>query len=210
MLYKFRFKVVEATGNDQSKCLTVGKTYEVVDGKFKDDTNAIFNAWDNPANSKGDTPFERLCDWWKRWYKFKLVEEHATNEKIVITVDGRTTLARLYKDGKVVKSAEARCCPEDKFDFAIGANLAYARLMGVTIADEEKKEDPKPKYYSGKVVCVDSSYCRDFTVGKIYEFDNGKVMDNTDYVRPCCYSVTDLDDDYMRSWHYKFIPLVEE
>ena len=60
-----------------------------------------------------------------------------SSEKIVITHDGKTTLARLYENNKVVKSAEAKCDPRDEFDFAVGAKLAFERLT------EEKKEAPK-------------------------------------------------------------------
>ena len=59
--------------------------------------------------------------------------------KIVITHDGKTTLARLYEDDKVVKSAEAKCSPDDAFDFTTGAQLAFERLIG------GKKEEP-PKF----------------------------------------------------------------
>ena len=39
------------------------------------------------------------------------------------------------------------------------------------------KAEPEPEYYSGKVVCVSSADSW-FTVGKMYEFVNGKVKDN--------------------------------
>lgn len=43
--------------------------------------------------------------------------------------------------------------------------------------------EPEPEYFSGKVVCVES--CNgDFTVGKVYEFVNGKVTDNDGIARP--------------------------
>ena len=60
-------------------------------------------------------------------------------EKIVITRDGKTTLARLYDGKTVVKSAEAKCGPRDEFSFIEGARLAFERLMG------EEREDP-PKF----------------------------------------------------------------
>lgn len=63
----------------------------------------------------------------------------ASAEKIIITHDGKTTLARLYEGNKVIKSAEAKCSPDDTFDFATGASLAFERLTG------EKKEEP-PKF----------------------------------------------------------------
>lgn len=69
------------------------------------------------------------------------------SQKIVITTNGTETLARLYEDGKVVKSATAKCSDEDEFDFNIGAKLAFDRLIENTA---EKKEE----YYNGRAVCV--------------------------------------------------------
>lgn len=279
MMYKFQFKVVKDKHTDKRRCLTVGKIYEAIDGKFKDDKGITFDKWDNPDNAKGDTPFERLCDWWKDWYEFELVEDNkckfkvgdkvrvckipttsnpqkkkhlgevftiravcddalypyamvgdnhwfwndselelatetVSNEKIVITVDGRTTLARLYKDGKVVKSAEARCCPEDTFDFTVGANLAYNRLMGVPTGEEKKEESkpvepPKPKYYNGNVVCVKSSFPEYWTPGKIYEIVDGNVVDNGGDKR--YFRITNVEQTrHMGSDRNEFIPLVDD
>ena len=50
--------------------------------------------------------------------------------KIVITTDGNETLARLYEGNKVVKSATAKCAPDDEFNFNTGARLAFDRLIG--------------------------------------------------------------------------------
>ena len=61
--------------------------------------------------------------------------EPVTVQKIVITTDGTETLARLYDGKTVIKTATAKCSPDDTFDFNTGAKLAFERLMG-----EEKKE----------------------------------------------------------------------
>lgn len=54
-------------------------------------------------------------------------------QKIVITTDGtKITTATLYEDGKKVKTATAKCCPEDTFDFMVGAKLACERLSPKT------------------------------------------------------------------------------
>lgn len=50
--------------------------------------------------------------------------------KIVITTDGKTTTAKLFEGKKVIKTAQAKCSPEDKFDFNIGAAIAIERLTG--------------------------------------------------------------------------------
>lgn len=168
--------------------------------------------------------------------ELQLIEEllePVCDAKIVITTDGKETLARLYEDGKVRKSAKAECSPDDKFDFAVGAKIAFERLIKTAPAkiiigkkyrvigcspsprhcfkfgeiitpitvnsgyfygtaksgirqwinneDVELVEEPaEPKYYSGKVVCVEKKgECFAYTVGKIYEFKDGLVkIDN--------------------------------
>lgn len=65
-------------------------------------------------------------------------------EKIVITADGRRTLARLFKGKDLIRTAEANRNPADDFDFATGARLAFSRLM-----PETEAQPPKPKYAPG-------------------------------------------------------------
>lgn len=52
----------------------------------------------------------------------------AANMKIVITSDGRETVARWYDGEKLVKTSAAHCSPRDEFDFLTGAKLAVERL----------------------------------------------------------------------------------
>ena len=70
-----------------------------------------------------------------QWMIGEDLELIGDNHKIVITSDGKTTLARLCEGKKVVKSAEAKCSPDDEFDFTKGARIAFERLM-----------EEKPKY----------------------------------------------------------------
>ena len=119
----------------------------------------------------------------------------ACENKIVITTDGAETLARLYEGKKVIKTATAKCSPDDKFSFETGAKIAFERLF-----DGEEKE--KPKYFNGKAVCVRGEL--GFTAGKIYEFVNGQCLDDQKTLRPTCVKCKDL------SWfNGAFIPLVE-
>lgn len=76
--------------------------------------------------------------------------EGLSNQKIVITADGKETLARLYEDGKVVKTASAKCSPSDEFDFKTGARIAFNRLVGEPVKSDEPKIEYKfevGKYY---------------------------------------------------------------
>lgn len=73
-----------------------------------------------------------------------------TNQEIHITTDGKTTYAVLKQDGKVLSRSEAKCHPDDKFDFETGAKIAFDRL-------EIKKEvdEPKNPFKPGDIVeCI--------------------------------------------------------
>lgn len=119
-------------------------------------------------------------------------------EKIIIYRNGSEVVAKNTATGK---TGVARCNPADEFDFNTGAKLAFERLTN--------PEPEKPKYYSGKVVCV-ASPDEDFTVGKIYKFESGKTQDNEGNYRPTGYSLKELEDDYCFTNSYKFIPLIED
>lgn len=51
-------------------------------------------------------------------------------EKIIITRKGKKTIAKYYVNGEVMEKGLARCCPEDTFDFATGAKIAFDRMLG--------------------------------------------------------------------------------
>ena len=112
---------------------------------YKDFYSVEFPAWTNGVdghNCGGTVPSKKGL--WLLPKYLELVEKQrpgiGDRIKIVITHDGKTTLARLYEDNKVVKSATAKCSPDDTFDFETGAKLAFERLIG-----GEKKEEP-PKF----------------------------------------------------------------
>ena len=60
---------------------------------------------------------------------------------VEIQFDGNTTRAALIKDGREVKTAEARCSPSDTFDRGEGAKVAVNRLFAKK--EKPKKEEPK-------------------------------------------------------------------
>ena len=73
--------------------------------------------------------------------------ERITNnkDKIVVTSDGKKVTAKLYNDKELIKSAEAKCCPDDKFNFEFGVTLAMGRLFG----REPDKVKPKELLKNG-------------------------------------------------------------
>lgn len=67
----------------------------------------------------------------------------------------------------------AKCSPDDQFDLYTGCELALRRALGAE--KKEPKEPEKPKYYNGKMVCIDNGGYYWWTVGKIYEYKDGIV-----------------------------------
>lgn len=65
--------------------------------------------------------------------KFVVDPEHferiAEGSSIHISVDGNKVVAVIKKDGKVIKRSEAKCSPEDEFNFETGAKIAFDRLF---------------------------------------------------------------------------------
>lgn len=132
-----------------------------------------------------------------------------STQKLIVTVNGAETLARLYEGNKVIKSATAKCSPDDTFDFEKGAKLAVDRLLG----KPEHFAKEAPQYYNGKVVCVSVKRKHvAYTVGKIYEFKDGRVRIDNNAILPSNDkdAVTSLDDWNSRDYLWaEFIPLVE-
>ena len=87
-------------------------------------------------------------------------------EKIIIYRNGAEVVAKNTTTGK---TGIARCNPTDEFDFNTGVKIAFERLIN--------PEPEKPKYYTGKVVCINSK-TSSFTKGKIYVATNGNLNSN--------------------------------
>lgn len=104
-----------------------------------------------------------------------------TNPEIHITTDGKTTYAVFKQDGKVLSRSEAKCHPDDKFDFETGAKIALDRLE----IKKETKRSENPfnpgdivEYISDEVSQFDAIYFPPKgTRGKIVELDNHKSVD---------------------------------
>lgn len=109
---------------------------------------------------------EHVLGW--NWHE-TMIDGLVTNEEpkhsITITSDGKITTAIFTVDGKEVKKGIAKCSPEDKFNFKIGAELALERMWG----KEEQKE--KHWYYSKKKM-LSYPYMK-----KIHEMVNAKWPD---------------------------------
>ena len=81
------------------------------------------------ANNFDSSMVKPKHGWWCNKNDLVKVENNSF-EKIVITTNGKITNATLYNGDKYVKSATARCNPEDEFNFETGALIAFSRLIG--------------------------------------------------------------------------------
>ena len=83
-----------------------------------------------------------------RWYE-NMISGLAEPEREPCTVelrfDGMITTATLKRDGRDVKTAEARCNPKDTYSRAEGARVAVERLF------EKKRKEDKPKESKPKI-----------------------------------------------------------
>lgn len=90
----------------------------------------------------------------------ELIFEETSNDKIVITNDGKITTATLYSNGKKAGIGTAVCHDDDKFDVYAGARLALERL-------EKYKKEPEmtdwEKFMKSRVnLRIPKKYIRNF------------------------------------------------
>lgn len=128
--------------------------------------------------------------------------EPAETETIVIYRNGDKTIAL---DKTTGKKAEAKCSEDDTYDFYTGAKIAFERLIG----EDKAEEQPKPKLYNGKVVCVKPTYW-ELTKGKIYEFKDGFSKFDNDDRMPSFYDAVTSFKDLEEKFSGIFIELVED
>lgn len=119
------------------------------------------------------------------------------NECIVIYREDKEVIAL---DKSTGKTAMAKCHPTDEFDFVVGAKLALDRLTDTA---------PEPEYFNGKAVCVENTGVF-FTKGKIYEFVDGKSIDDYGDRVPYCGSPIKSIDELNKGYSIaKFVEVVE-
>lgn len=101
--------------------------------------------------------------------------ELAKNETIVIYRKGDEVIAL---DKTTGKTGVAKCGPNDTFDFATGARIAFERLL-----EDPKPEEPEKTPLNVKIVFTKGDDT--FKTGHIYEIKGGKLKSpNTDLLFP--------------------------
>ena len=122
------------------------------------------------------------------WYWYDdmiagLVEPARELCTVELRFDGMITTATLKRGGRGVKTAEARCNPEDTYSRAEGARVAVERLFEKKRKEdkpkESKREQGKPKV-GDKFVVVQKRYIphHSFAIGDIVTLEAIFAMDN--------------------------------
>ena len=120
------------------------------------------------------------------------------NKTVKCTMDQYVLLNGVPENSPRVAIGEARCAPEDKFNFKVGMDFAYDRAYVEAVEFAKQMNRPEMRF-----VCVKSG--NDFTSGTIYpvqydDYGNLFVIDDEGDRRPTAYSHIDKDAffDFMK------------
>ena len=113
------------------------------------------------------------------------------NKTVKCTMDYYVLLNGAPENSPRIAIGEARCAPEDKFDFKVGMDLAYDRAYAEAVEVAKKMNRPKMRF-----VCVKSADY--FKSGNIYpvQYDNDGnlfVIDKDGDRRPTLYAYIGKD-----------------
>lgn len=142
--------------------------------------------------------------WWCSCLKLELISEHRFN--VIITSVGDTTTAKLLHGKKVEKEVSVKRYHRDDYSEEAAVEAVCKKLFG----KDKPKEDTKPKGINCKAVCL--YYCNEggltLTRGKIYEFSDGRCVDDAGGWFPASImpKITQFDDSRFKM----FVKLVDE
>ena len=108
------------------------------------------------------------------------------NKKVECKLEFYVLLNGVPENSPRVAIGEARCAPEDKFNFKVGMGLAYDRAYAKAVEVAKKMNRPKMRF-----VCVKSGdYFKSGTIYPVQYDDNGNlfVIDEDGDRRPTLYA----------------------
>ena len=113
------------------------------------------------------------------------------NKKVECKLEFYVLLNGVPENSPRVAIGEARCAPEDKFDFKVGMNFAYDRAYTKAVEVAVKMNRPEMRF-----VCVKSGdYFKSGTIYPVQYDDNGNlfVIDDEGDRRPTLYAHINKD-----------------
>lgn len=150
-----------------------------------------------------------FCENKHGWYchniELKLADdEHRFN--VIITSVGDTTTAKLLHGKKVEKEVSVKRYQKDVYSEEAAVEAVCKKLF----SKDKPKEDTEPSGINCKAVCL--YYCNEggltLTRGKIYEFSDGRCVDDAGgwFPAPILPKITQFDDSRFKM----FVKLVDE
>ena len=127
------------------------------------------------------------------------------NKKVECKLEFYVLLNGVPENRPRIAIGEARCAPEDKFNFKVGMDFAYDRAYAKAVEVAVKMNRPEMRF-----VCVKSG--NDFTSGTIYpvQYDDcGKlfVIDNGGNRRPTSYPCFNKNEFFTFMKKYNMVKL---
>ena len=113
------------------------------------------------------------------------------NKKVECKLEFYVLLNGVPENSQRMTIGEARCAPEDKFNFKAGMDLAYDRAYAKAVEVAKKMNRPKMRF-----VCVKSAdYFKSGTIYPVQYDDNGNlfVIDDDGDRRPTLYAYIGKD-----------------
>ena len=113
------------------------------------------------------------------------------NKKVECKLEFYVLLNGVPENSPRIAIGEARCAPEDKFNFKVGMDFAYDRAYAKAVEVAVKMNCPKMRF-----VCVKSSeYFKSGTIYPVQYDDNGNlfVIDDDGDRRPTLYAYISKD-----------------
>lgn len=115
--------------------------------------------------------------WYCHDFELKLVDEHRFN--VIITSIGDITTAKLLHGKKLEKEVSVKRYHKDEYSEKEAVEEACKKLF----SEDKPEKEPEPKGINCKAVYISASECG-FTRGKIYDFVDGRCIDDTGWARP--------------------------
>ena len=142
--------------------------------------------------------------WWCKEAELELIKgEHRFN--VIITSAGDTTTAKLLHGKKVEKQVSVRRYHKGVYSEETAVEAVCKKLFG----EDKPKEAAEPEGIRCKAVYIGTSRAG-FTHGKIYEFSDGRCLDDDGDLRPGleCHPIIDTYD--LSFFKNNFVELVDD
>lgn len=116
--------------------------------------------------------------WWCKEAELELIKgEHRFN--VIITSAGDTTTAKLLHGKNVEKEVSVKRYHRDDYSEEAAVEAVCKKLFG----EDKPEKEPEPFGINCKAVYISTSECG-YTRGKIYEFSDGRCLDDDGDLRP--------------------------